>query len=138
MLRSGCRNSFSRSPDVSGFTAARDWPAAVSAKTKTQLADKRILGEVLVRCNVPILLWLGELGDSQGAHGRDLAKTKFHHVPDNPLVHLIITFYHVPEALAKDYLRWSRELREDLKILGLPRRAKPIQDLDAYLSEKYG
>ena len=27
----------------------------------------------------------------------------------------------VPEALAKDYLRWSRELREDLKILGLQR-----------------
>ncbi len=44
----------------------------------------------------------------------------------------------VPEALGKNYLRWSRELREDLKILGLQRRAKPIQDLDAYLSEKYG
>ncbi len=44
----------------------------------------------------------------------------------------------VREALAKDYLRWSRELREDLKILGLQRRAKLVQDLDAYLSEKYG
>ena len=44
----------------------------------------------------------------------------------------------VPDSVAKDYLRWSRELREDLKILGLQRRAKPIQDLDAYLSEKYG
>ncbi len=44
----------------------------------------------------------------------------------------------VPDSVAKDCLRWSRELREDLKILGLQRRVKPVQDLDAYLSEKYG
>ncbi len=44
----------------------------------------------------------------------------------------------VSETLERHYLRWSRELREDLKTLGLERRAKSVQDLDAYLSENYG
>jgi len=43
----------------------------------------------------------------------------------------------VPPALQRDYLRWARELREDLKVLGLERRAKPVQDLSTYLAEKY-
>ena len=40
------------------------------------------------------------------------------------------------ETLERHYLRWSRELREDLKTLGLERRAKPVQDLGSYLAEK--
>ena len=38
----------------------------------------------------------------------------------------------ISETLEQHYLRWSRELREDLKVLGLQRRAKPVQDLDAH------
>ena len=44
----------------------------------------------------------------------------------------------IPATLEQNYLRWSRELREDLKTLGLERRAKPVQDLSTYLSEQYG
>ncbi len=44
----------------------------------------------------------------------------------------------VSETLERHYLRWSRELRDDLKTLGLERRAKSVQDLDTYLSENYG
>ena len=44
----------------------------------------------------------------------------------------------VSETLERHYLCWSRELREDLKTLGLERRARPVQDWDAYVSEKYG
>ena len=35
----------------------------------------------------------------------------------------------VPESLEKSYLRWCRELREDLKLLGMERRAKDMGDL---------
>ncbi|MDA2933441.1 hypothetical protein MYX82_03765 [Acidobacteria bacterium AH-259-D05] len=44
----------------------------------------------------------------------------------------------VSESLEKNYLRWCRELREDLKLLGLKRRAKPVQELTEYLRENYG
>ncbi len=44
----------------------------------------------------------------------------------------------IPEHLTKSYLQWSREARADLMALGLERRAKPVQDLQAYLSETYG
>ena len=44
----------------------------------------------------------------------------------------------VSETLERHYLRWSRELRDDLKTLGLERRSKSVQDLDTYLSENYG
>ena len=40
-----------------------------------------------------------------------------------------------PERLKDEYLRWSRELRRDLVVLGLERRAKPVQGLQAYLQE---
>jgi len=35
----------------------------------------------------------------------------------------------VPESLQLFYLRWAKDLRADLKILGLERRAKNITDL---------
>ncbi len=41
----------------------------------------------------------------------------------------------VPQSLEKNYLRWARELREDLKTLGLERRQKSIQNLQAYLQQ---
>ncbi len=41
----------------------------------------------------------------------------------------------VSETLGRDYLRWSRELREDLRLLGLERRAKPVIDLEEYKKE---
>ncbi len=41
----------------------------------------------------------------------------------------------VSETLSQDYLRWSRELRQDLKLLGLKRRAKPVIDLEEYKKE---
>ena len=41
----------------------------------------------------------------------------------------------VPETLGRDYLRWSRELREDLRLLGLERRAKPVIDLEKFKKE---
>ena len=44
----------------------------------------------------------------------------------------------VPETLDANYLRWSRELREDLKTLGLHRRSKSAQDLQTYLKTQYG
>ena len=39
------------------------------------------------------------------------------------------------ETLERHYLRWPRELREDLKTLG--RRAKPVQHLNTHLAGKY-
>ena len=42
------------------------------------------------------------------------------------------------DRLKNDYLRWSCEMRNDLVRLGLKRRAKPVQSLAQYLSEKYG
>ncbi|MDA2934045.1 hypothetical protein MYX82_06850 [Acidobacteria bacterium AH-259-D05] len=42
----------------------------------------------------------------------------------------------VPESLEKNYLRWCRELREDLKLLGLSRRARDVTPLKAYLEGK--
>ena len=44
----------------------------------------------------------------------------------------------VSENLETHYLRWARELREDLKTLGLERRAKPVQDLQTYMKETHG
>ena len=41
----------------------------------------------------------------------------------------------VSETLARDYLRWSREIREDLRLLGLKRRAKPLINLEEYKKE---
>ena len=39
----------------------------------------------------------------------------------------------------KQYLRWSRELREDLKAIGLQRRERQIAaDLDTYIEAEYG
>lgn len=43
-----------------------------------------------------------------------------------------------PRRLEQDYLRWARELREDLKSLGLRRQAKPVQDLQTYVKNQYG
>ena len=42
----------------------------------------------------------------------------------------------VPESLEKSYLRWCRELREDLKLLGLKRRPKPVETLAEILKEE--
>ncbi len=39
------------------------------------------------------------------------------------------------EGLKNEYLSWSRELRRDLVALGLERRTKPVQGLQAYLQE---
>ncbi len=44
----------------------------------------------------------------------------------------------IPESLEANYLRWARELREDLKTLGLQRRAKQVPSLRDYLDENYG
>ncbi len=44
----------------------------------------------------------------------------------------------VPDSLQQDYLRWARELREDLKALGLERRAKDVTDLKSWAEAKYG
>ena len=39
----------------------------------------------------------------------------------------------------KQYLRWSRDMREDLKAIGLARRERQIAtDLDAYIEAEYG
>lgn len=43
----------------------------------------------------------------------------------------------LPESLSQLYLAWSRSLREDLKALGLSRRAKPVPDIREYLNSKY-
>ncbi len=42
----------------------------------------------------------------------------------------------VPESLEKSYLRWSHSMREDLKLLGLERRTKPVQELQAYVQSQ--
>ena len=44
----------------------------------------------------------------------------------------------VSENVEKHYLRWARELREDLRLLGLERRARDSTDLKTYLKENYG
>jgi len=41
-------------------------------------------------------------------------------------------------TLENHYLRWARELREDLKCLGLERRAKDAIDVKKWVEEKYG
>jgi len=40
------------------------------------------------------------------------------------------------ERLEQHYLRWSRELRSDLVVLGLERKARPVQGLQQYLEGK--
>ena len=42
------------------------------------------------------------------------------------------------ERLEQHYLRWARELRAVLVVLGLERRARPVQGLQDYLKENYG
>ena len=50
--------------------------------------------------------------------------------------HQIVTLDgNVPESLSQDYLRWSRELRNDLLALGLERKQKQITDLHSYIRE---
>ena len=44
----------------------------------------------------------------------------------------------VPESLEKNYLRWCRELREDLKLLGMERRARDITTLAEIREELTG
>ncbi len=44
----------------------------------------------------------------------------------------------VAESLEKNYLRWARELREDLKILGLERQARDVTDPATFYKERYG
>ena len=39
--------------------------------------------------------------------------------------------------LEKDYLSWTNSLRADLQLLGLARKAKPVQDLNTYLKQTY-
>ena len=39
--------------------------------------------------------------------------------------------------LEKDYLSWTNSLRADLQLLGLKRRQKPVQNIDAYLKDNY-
>lgn len=41
-------------------------------------------------------------------------------------------------TLENHYLRWARELREDLKTLGLERRAKDAIDVKKWVEKKYG
>jgi len=41
-------------------------------------------------------------------------------------------------TLENHYLRWARELREDLKTLGLERRAKDAVDVKKWVERKYG
>lgn len=41
-------------------------------------------------------------------------------------------------TLEAHYLRWARELREDLKALGLKRQPKPVEDLETYVTRTYG
>ena len=41
-----------------------------------------------------------------------------------------------PESLWDEYLRWSNRLPSDLQLLGLERRAKPVQSIQTYLKER--
>ena len=41
-----------------------------------------------------------------------------------------------PESLRDEYLRWSNRLPSDLQLLGLERRAKPIQSIQTHLKER--
>lgn len=43
----------------------------------------------------------------------------------------------VSPELERNYLRWSRELRADLKLLGL-KRIEKVLNLDTYVEGKYG
>ena len=49
--------------------------------------------------------------------------------------HLLSANGNAPQSLTDDYLRWGRELREDLKTLGLERRQKSVMDLQTYLQQ---
>ena len=43
------------------------------------------------------------------------------------------------QELEQNYIRWSRDLREDLKAIGLQRRERQIAtDLDTYIETTYG
>ncbi len=42
----------------------------------------------------------------------------------------------LPESLGRDYLSWSKSLREDLRLLGLKRRSKNITDITVMLAEE--
>ena len=41
-----------------------------------------------------------------------------------------------PESLWDEYLRWSNSLPSDLQLLGLERRAEPVQSIQTYLKER--
>ena len=41
-----------------------------------------------------------------------------------------------PESLRDEYLRWSNRLPSDLPLLGLERRAKPVQSIQTHLKER--
>ena len=41
-----------------------------------------------------------------------------------------------PESLRDEYLRWSNRMPSDLQLLGLERRAKPVQSIQTYLKER--
>jgi len=42
----------------------------------------------------------------------------------------------VPESLEKSYLSWCRELREDLKLLGMEKRLKKVDGLQAVIARE--
>ena len=44
----------------------------------------------------------------------------------------------VPERLSQDYLRYSRELRSNLQVLGLERKQRDVGTLETYIAENYG
>ena len=41
-----------------------------------------------------------------------------------------------PESLRDEYLLWLNSLPSDLQLLGLERRAKPVQSIQTYLKER--
>lgn len=45
---------------------------------------------------------------------------------------------HIGPTAEAHYLRWARELREDLKTVGFKRRPKPVEQLEAYVKKNYG
>ena len=54
------------------------------------------------------------------------------------LAEAVIVVGDASPSLENDYLKWARELRSDLQVIGFRRRAKPVQSLEAYVEEKYG
>jgi len=44
----------------------------------------------------------------------------------------------IPAHLEKQFLSWNRELRQNLQVLGMQRKAKNVKPLNEYLAENYG